>query len=291
MKSRSEDRRRMTEDRRQKTEHSRQRMTGSYPSSVLRSPSSGFTLVEAMTAVALLSFISVSVWVVMERCMNSAADTTQRMRAFEIARENMEKLISRDSVEETTEYGQSEQFPDIRWQTTVESFYEPINSRMWVRAVCTAEYTDTAGETQTVELTHWLTDLSSAQLQQITQRNELLRQLLAKYIIETEELAAQYAGVNVQTIQQWVKNGMPTLDGSYLKPWLDTYLLHDGNPSAQDKQDTLTKYPEMQAAGQKKAAPSESGVSPGAGSSGSGTKLPDDLDPELKKQMETLLNE
>jgi type II secretory pathway component PulJ len=251
----------------------------------------GFTLVESMAATVLLAFISVSVWLVMERCMNSAADTTQRMRAFEAARENMEKLISADSVQASTEYGASEQFPDIRWQTTVESFYEPLNSRMWIRAVCTAEYTDSAGETQTVELTHWLTDLTNAQLQQMMQRNELLRQVLAKHIIETEELAAQYAGVNVETIRQWVKNGMPTADGAYLKPWLDTYLRTDGNPTAEDKQDTLTRYPELSAAAQSKSAPSVPGVSPGSGTPGDGTKLPDDLDPELKRQMETLFKE
>jgi type II secretory pathway component PulJ len=249
-----------------------------------------FTLVEGMAATALLAFISVSVWVVMEQCMISAADTTQRMRAFEIARENMEKLIAQDSVQETTEYGASEQFPDVRWQTTVESFYEPFNSRMWVRAVCTAEYTDSAGETQTVELTHWLTDLSNSQLQQMAQRNELLRQVLAKHIIETEELAAQYAGVNVETIRQWVKKGMPTADGSYLKPWLDTYLRTDGDPTAQDKQDTLTKYPELSASAQSKAGTSGQGVSPGAGSPGEGTQLPDDIDPELKNQLNQMLN-
>jgi hypothetical protein len=228
-----------------------------------------------MAAAVLLAFIGASVWVVMERCMTSAADTTQRMRAFEIARENMEKLLVSDSVNEMTEFGVSETFPDIRWQTTVESFYEPIASRMWVRAVCSAEYTDTAGETNTVELTHWLTNLTTDQMQQMTARMQQQGQQLAKYIIETEDLAAQYAGVNVETIRQWVRNGMPTTaEGAYLKPWLDTYLQTDGKPTAQDKQDTITQYPELAttaaqnktAQGQKTA--SKSDVSPD-GDSGS----------------------
>ncbi len=135
-----------------------------------------FTLVESMAAVTLLAFIGISVWVVLERCTASAADSVQRMRAFEIARENMEKILGLDSVQEMTEYGTSEKFPDIRWQTTIESFYEPATSQMWVRAVCSAEYTDTSGEPQNVELTNWLTKLSNAQMTQLTQKSELQKQ-------------------------------------------------------------------------------------------------------------------
>jgi len=218
----------------------------------------GFTLIESMAATVLLAFIGTSVWLVMERCMISAANSAQRMRAFEIARENMEKLLCSDSVQEMSEYGVSEKFPDIRWQTTVESFYEPLGSRMWVRAVCLAEYTDSAGETQTVELTHWLTDLTREQLQQMMERMELQKQQLAQYLIETEDLAAQYAGVDVETIRRWVQNGMPvTADRAYLKPWLDTYLRTDGKPTEQDKQITLSEHPELAAVGPTKTAPGQ----------------------------------
>jgi hypothetical protein len=236
-----------------------------------------------MTACVLLAFIGSSVWVVMDRCMISAADTTQRMRAFVIAQDNMEKLLIAESVEEMIEYGVSEKFPDIRWQTAVESFYEPLGSRMWVRAVCSAEYTDAAGETKTVELTHWLTDLTNEQLQQMTERTQLQRQQLARHIIETAGLAAQYAGVDVSTIRQWVRNGMPTTaDGSYLKPWLDTYLRTDGKPTVQDKQDAITEYPELAAAQGK-----ITGVSPDSDSQGSGVTL----DPGLKDKMKQLLGQ
>lgn len=262
-----------SENRRQWVVDSGQLSAVSPLSSVVRLP--GFTLVESMAATVLLAFIGASVWVVMERCMTSAADTTQRMRAFEIARENMEKLLVSDSVNEMAEFGVSETFPDIRWQTTVESFYEPIASRMWVRAVCSAEYTDAAGETKTVELTHWLTNLTTEQMKQMTAKMQQQEQQLAKYIIETEDMAAQYVGVNVETIRQWVLNGMPTTaEGAYLKPWLDTYLQADGKPTVQDKQDTIAQYPELAmtvaqsktAQGQKTA--SKSDVSPD-GDSGS----------------------
>jgi Tfp pilus assembly protein PilV len=208
-------------------------------------PHRGFTLIEAMAATVLLAFIGASIWLVLERCMVSAADSTQRMRAFEIVRENMEKILASTSVEESTEFGISEKFPDIRWHNTVESFYEPLTFRMWVRAVCIAEYTDTAGETRSVELIHWLTDLTDEQVQQLTKRKELLEKRLEQHLIETEELAAQYVGVDVQTIREWVRNGMPTFYGAFLKPWLEFYYYADGTPTEEQKQEFIKHYPEL----------------------------------------------
>jgi len=262
-----------------------------------------FTLAESMAAVTLLAFIGISVWVVLERCTASAANSIQRMRAFEIARENMEKILGLDSVQETTEYGTSEKFPDIRWQTTIESFYESATSHMWVRAVCSAEYTDTSGEPQNVELTNWLTKLSDAQMAQLTQKSALQKQQIAKHIIATEKLAAEFAGVTVETIKQWVKNGMPMTDaGEYLDSWLDLYLRTDGNPTEEDKQSTLTEYPELSITRPKKATadktttpdsqkPGEPGSQAQQGTNSSGTEptAPDDTDPKTKKQIDDLL--
>lgn len=266
-----------------------------------------FTLVESMASVTLLAFIGISVWVVLEQCTASAANSIQRMRAFEIARENMEKILGLDSVQETTEYGTSEKFPDIRWQTTIESFYEPATSQMWVRAVCSAEYTDTSGEPQNVELTNWLTKLSNAQMTQLAQKSDLQKQQLAKHIIATEELAAEFAGVNVETIRQWVKNGMPMTEaGEYLDSWLDLYLRTEGNPTEEDMQSTLTEHPELSITKPKKATadkattpisdsqkPVESRpqAQPAVDSSNAEQTAPDDnnMDPELKKQIDDLL--
>jgi hypothetical protein len=263
-------------------------------------PRRAFTLAESMAAIALLAFICASVWLVLERCTASAADSVQRMRAFEIARDNMETLLGSDSVEEKTEYGISEQFPDIRWQTTVESFYEPITSSMWVRGVCSAEYTDWAGTTQSVELTNWLTKLNNAQMKQLADKAALQKKVLAKHIIATDELAAEFAGVEIKTIQKWVKNGMPmTADREYLKPWLDLYLQTNGNPTDQDLQDTLSKYPELSSTRptkpteDKTATPaSKSPETPGAQAQpGSDMTTPDEIDPELKKQIDELMKE
>jgi prepilin-type N-terminal cleavage/methylation domain-containing protein len=196
----------------------------------------GFSLPEVVAAVIILGLVSSGVLVVISRCMVSAADSALRMRAFEVARENMEVLLTSDSLKEMAEYGSSDKYPEIEWQTVVETFYEPLTSRMWIQAVCSAEYTDIDNEVQTVELTNWLTNVSKEDVRKILQEQQQEDELLAEQIIETEEEAAEYAGVDEETIRQWVKNGMlKTEDGYYIKNQLDLYIDNDGNPSIEDK--------------------------------------------------------
>jgi type II secretory pathway pseudopilin PulG len=193
-----------------------------------------FSLAEVIAALMILAFISTSVLVVINRYMASAANSVLRMQAFEVARRNMEELISLDSVSESVEYGNSEMFPDIRWETSVETFYEPVTAKMWIQGICTAEYDDSEGEVQTVELTHWLTDVSKAELLQIlAQRQEET----ADEVFETLEEAADYAGVDEETIQEWIDNGMRlTDDGKFIKNELDLYKATDGNPTPEDRE-------------------------------------------------------
>lgn len=192
-----------------------------------------FSLAETVASLVILAFISTSVLVVINRYMASAVDSVLRMQAFEVARKNMEELLTSDSVEESVEYGTSEMYPDIQWETVVESFYVPLDAKMWIQAICSAEYIDSEGQVQTVELTHWLTDVSKAELLKILAQQE---EELAAQIIETLEEAAVYAGVDEQTIQQWVDNGMLlTEDGQYLMSQLDLYRDSDGNPTIEDR--------------------------------------------------------
>jgi prepilin-type N-terminal cleavage/methylation domain-containing protein len=196
----------------------------------------GFSLPEVVAALIILGLVSSGVLVVINRCMVSATNSMQRMRAFEVARENMETLLSSDSVKEMVEYGSSDKYPGVEWTTVVETFYEPLTARMWIQAVCSAEYTDTENELQTVELTNWLTNVSEADVRRILEQQQE-DELLAEEIIETEEEAADYAGVDQQTLQQWVENGMlKTDDGFYIKNQLDLYADNDGNPSVEDRQ-------------------------------------------------------
>ena len=131
-----------------------------------------FSLVEVLTALAILALISSGVLVVIDRGAASAANSAQQMKAFEVARENMETLLASTTLKESVEYGESQKYPDIRWQTTVETFYEPITSRMWVRGISSAQYKDPNDEEQTIELEHWLTDVTKDQLLQLAKRQE-----------------------------------------------------------------------------------------------------------------------
>jgi hypothetical protein len=188
-----------------------------------------------------------------------AADSAVRMRAFEVARENMEKLLSSDSLKEMSEYGDSEKYPGIKWQTDVETFYEPITSRMWVRGVCTAQYEDAAGEEQTIELTHWLTNLTKEQLLELTQRDDREKAMLAGQVLVSIEDAAAYAGVDVGTVEKWMDNGMLTLeDGSFVKQNLDLYKNSAGSPTAEQAQTQVQSEAELvkQGTGQEQGATS-----------------------------------
>jgi prepilin-type N-terminal cleavage/methylation domain-containing protein len=197
----------------------------------------GFTLLEVITATGILALITSSVWIVVDRCVNSAADMKLKIQAFEVARENLELLMSQPSVKETSEYGSSDRYPGIDWETVVETFYEPVNSQMWLRAICSASYYDINEEKQSVELVHWLTSLTKDQLLQILMQKEEVDEQLTPQLIETIEDAAIYAGVSADNIQQWLDNGMLTAEnGSFIKNNLDLFKLNDGNPSDEDKQ-------------------------------------------------------
>jgi prepilin-type N-terminal cleavage/methylation domain-containing protein len=203
-----------------------------------------FSLVEVVMALMILSLMSSSILVIINRCITSSTNSVLQMQAFEVARENMEALLSKDSVEETIEYGTSDKYPQIDWQTVVETFYEPITSSMWLRAVCTAEYTDASGKKQNVELMHWLTGLTKEQLLQIM--NQQGEELMAAQLLESIEEAAEYANVDTETIEMWIDNGMQTTeDGFFIKSNLDLYMHTDGNPSLEDKNSQINSRAEL----------------------------------------------
>ncbi len=206
-----------------------------------------FSLPEVMAALAILALTSSSVLVVIDRCVTSSANSTQRMRAFEVARENMEKLLASSSVQEGIDYGESEKYPEITWETVIETFYEPITSRMWLRGVCSAKYNDMEGQEQTVELTHWLTDLSKEQLLKIMERDKGEGvEDLAGQIFQSLEEAAEYAGVDIETIQKWLDNGMLTTEsGAFIKDNLDLYMKTNGEPSEEEKNGQIKSESEL----------------------------------------------
>ena len=205
-----------------------------------------FSLVEVMTALAILALISSSVLLVIDRCASSAATSALKMQAFEVARENMEALLASPSVRESVDYGESDRYPAISWQTSVETFYESITARMWLRGVCSAQYSDPNGNEQTVELIHWLADISKEQLLQMMKQDDEGQDDIAGELIESVEEAAEYAGVEVETIEQWIENGLLTAeDGSFIKSNLDLYKQNNGEPTDEDKSKQIKSKAEL----------------------------------------------
>lgn len=131
-----------------------------------------FTLIEVTVALIVLGMIAATVLVIINRAMDTVVLWQNKMQAFEIARENMEKILSQPTVTDIVEYGASETNPDITWETTVESFYEPVTNNMWMRAVCDAKFVDSEGQEQKIELTHWLTSLSKDQIEKILEQRQ-----------------------------------------------------------------------------------------------------------------------
>jgi len=131
-----------------------------------------FTLIEVSVAIVILGMIIAAVFTVINRALETVSDWQTKMVAFEIARDNMEKLLAQKSLTDKLEYGTSETNPDITWETTVESFYEPVSNQMWMRAVCTSEFKDSNGIDQKIELTHWLTSLTKKQIMQILEQQQ-----------------------------------------------------------------------------------------------------------------------
>lgn len=189
----------------------------------------GFSLVEVTTAVFILAVITSSVLVAMNRLMDASHGVTMKMQAFTVARENLEQVLVLASASEMTEYGTSEKYPMISWETTVETFTEPIKGQTWARAICRAEYEDIEGQIQAVELAHWLSELTEAQLQELDDSGGPLD---PNELCFSKEEAAEYAGVPHDIIDVWLENGMVQADdGSFIKQNLDLFRRTNGDPS------------------------------------------------------------
>ena len=217
-----------------------------------------FTLLEVLTALAILGLTSSSVLFVINQCMASAANCALRMEAFDVARENLEKVLTLESVSEGVEYGTSEQYPNVSWRTVIEAFSEPVTGQMWVQVVSSADYTDSKGEPQTLELVHWLGSLTDQQADQLL-GDEDLETLAAEQLLESVEEAAEYAGVDADTVEQWVENGLlMTDDGAFIKYNLDIYAEGGGDPSETDRARQVQSIEELAVALNAEAGDEES---------------------------------
>jgi hypothetical protein len=132
--------------------------------------------------------------VVMSRITQSMIDLGSQKQAFAVARQNLEELLSSTSVSDKSDFGVLEMNPDITWQTVVEPFYEPISKRMWIRGICSADYTDSKGQRQTIELSCWLTGLTAQQIKQILEQQKRLEILMEEFsrTQEGQQIAQQH---------------------------------------------------------------------------------------------------
>ncbi len=196
---------------------------------------SGFSLIETTAALVILSFFTTGILVVINRCVSGTADMALRRHAFQLVRNKMEDLLSSSSVRTMEEYGFSEVYPEVEWKTTVETFYEPVGGRMWTRAICSAEYPDSSGEYQSVELIHWLSNITQSQLAMILQERQKLKDEARRLLIDTLDRAAEYAETDEGTILEWIDKGMQlTEEGLFIKGQLDLYLRTNGEPTSEE---------------------------------------------------------
>lgn len=137
-----------------------------------KSSNKAFTLVEVAVTIVVVALIAGTSMTILDNLVGAMLDIRMHTDAFEIARQNMETLLSLQNVQDKVEFGVSEIHPEIQWQTAIEPFYEPVTNAMWVRAVCSASYTDSKGKFQEIELEHWLTNLPADVVRQIIQQRK-----------------------------------------------------------------------------------------------------------------------
>ncbi|MCP4451599.1 MAG: type II secretion system protein [Planctomycetes bacterium] len=194
-------------------------------------PARGFTLLEVICALGILSIICSSALVIMSNNKDSAYDVTMRLRALEVARENMEEMLVAETIEEQTEFGQSEKYPSIEWENTIETFYAPLEGQTWARARVMARYSsmDNAEEfpDQEIELEHWLCRVTEADMAALDELGGS-----ESGLIETIEQAAEFAGVDEQEVAVWMENGLAQTDeGYFIEANLTLFMRTQGNPS------------------------------------------------------------
>lgn len=167
---------------------------------------------EIVAALAILVGIVSTVLVVMNHAVESTVEMRNRRRAFEVARENLESLLTVTSVSDSMEYGYSETYPEIQWELRVEPFYEPISNKMWIRAVSSASFRDANDEDQTIELEQWLTGLTAQQIKQILDQQETEEKILEELygdkdneIQEATKVCLEQAGLHVAAYEDLLR--------------------------------------------------------------------------------------
>ena len=76
--------------------------------------------------------------------------------------------------------------------------------------------------------------------------SEDLAKLEVEQVLATAEEAAKYAGIDVDTLEQWVENGLLTTeDDGFLKYNLDLFVQSKGNPTPEEKAKQVESVQEL----------------------------------------------
>lgn len=126
----------------------------------------------------LLGLLLASTLMLINDYIDTIIDYKLRNQAFELARSNMEQLLSENLLSDKDEYGTDEFNPELDWETLVEPFYEPVTNQMWIRAVCSSGFLDSRGQRQDIELEHWITNLTPVQIKQIAAQQKAEKEFM-----------------------------------------------------------------------------------------------------------------
>ncbi|MGE4285836.1 MAG: prepilin-type N-terminal cleavage/methylation domain-containing protein [Phycisphaerae bacterium] len=137
-----------------------------------------YTLVEAMAALLVMGIVVSGVVVTITNCLETMIDMRLENNAVDLARENMEYILSKNDAYEFYDSGVDEFNPDLNWEIGFEVATYPNTSDMWVRAFSTSGYYRTDGEYKTIEFESWIVRLSDEQQQQYKEQATAEQQML-----------------------------------------------------------------------------------------------------------------
>ena len=170
----------------------------------------GFTLIEAIAALAIVGFVCGTVVIVINNCLDAMTDYQSRLRAIDAARENIELVLANETLPEFSESGISELYPDIQWTRGVEVATFPASGKFWLRAFSSAGFYNTDGQLEEIEFENWLTPLSPQQERLVREDRKKEQDYL--YELDETRLEQEQAKQKALDQEQAGDGQMPTLE-------------------------------------------------------------------------------
>ncbi len=111
----------------------------------------------------IVSFICGTVAIVIGESLDSIADQRSKQQAVRVAHQNMETILAQEEIEEFSETGMSELYPDIEWTKGVEVVEFSGTGKLWMKAVSSANFYDSDNEIEEITFENWLAPLTRKQ--------------------------------------------------------------------------------------------------------------------------------